>query len=381
MKVTLISYKHLIHYYQRISKLITPREYFKDHLGETLYDVDLEFAVEDLSEYEYMIMKRLGYDVTPFEWKGTFYSEEKNSRISLLLKESVMQLEEPLQGKIDFKRYFSPSFYNKGNCIVSFTGNDLAIFMNNNPLQFFSTITGGKCTDQKDAMTEEDSLTILNSEFFDGYVHGIHNTEIEDNLILYFVKKFYMNMLHYVQTTDILSDFYLKDDFDQITDPVDVYSVSSKEIHPDRSIIFTAKSSFATYFQLLNLLPRDSIITTTPLLGVRSNTELSLKNTPSELYGYLKENKETLKSIKSAINKLEVDHYVVKGEELSWFTYTYNYAQIKYIFKIKMSEVEGILLTYKNLYEKSNDVSVIELKCILNLIKETYFRLKGDMDE
>lgn len=328
---------------------------FENNLYQVLSNYSLIYELDEVSEYDYIILKRLFTNVSRFE--RTALSEdfisfnyrdisESYNKLKKVLSKIQNEIKEKNNIDIDFSRIFVPSGLNTGKCVVRITGNSLVAFTNNNPANFFKILSNNKCISYDGSLIQS-------------YSFNIENDEHRNNLVKIFLNYFYSKLTELVFTNDVISDgtnrqiyndrlYYASVIKSIVFDSkicCDYTSISTVTTYCSPSDIittFTLNTPFGIYFDLMNTFPNRCFINTENIT-IPNKLSDDIPIISKNLTSY---NDELLYAMKAMLRSID-DNYNNTVNIIKKYELTQNYSQYKYTIELTLSDINQYLSDIK----------------------------------
>ena len=347
---------------------------FECNLNQILNNYGILIALEDVSEYDYIFLKKLFSNISPFKkynsssnieiMKNDYkeISNEYNELIKVLetIHDKLLHL---TNVDINFYREYIPSGLSYGNCVLYITGYSLESFMDGNPIKFFKDITDKKDKDIRD---------IVIQKFFNYFYNGITDSIFKNDIISDGVIYNTYNSLFENVEMNLNSITY----FPSVVETSRMRYVFNYMDMNYYSLTFAIDSSFGAYFNLMTILPY-RCFTTSESINLISKKSI-ISNLPDTInkftIGNINLYNDKVKNLENnLLNKIDEEYNnipnIIKKYELST-----NYVNYRYSITLTLSDINNYIgkalldLNTENSYLDKSDVFLLETKSILNFI-------------
>lgn len=412
MKVSKIWYMNLDDLYQicvdRRKDVNNRNKMFGRNIGNLFNHISITIALEEVTSYEYIFIKIMGYKVSKFNDEKHilenrdviegFYPELNQNTLSSYF--SLMeQLKSSNDFQYDYSYFMSPSGFNIGSCTVKITGDLLTTITSLEPINFFLNATCGECKINKD----DSGLDYELDEKFKEKVNT--DKRIQSYIIKNFYESLYKGMMNRLQNIDLVSDSFnyyrylmktpedsihlfsisnsdfsinfMDDPKSFILDTIKSYSVNHEQVDMDTELEFIVSGSFKTFFNFLNILPINLITSaesmTFPLEYSKNNI---VEPQTKEFSGY---NKRWYGRINTLINDAN-EKYKDEAKFIKQIEMTMNYSKMRFSVSLTFNDINIYYLNniYKE-YLTENDYSDKEtydfISRIIGLSKSIYNKM------
>lgn len=396
------------------------KKLFGSNFYQLLNQVELNFHVENISEFEYIFLKMLyPNSITEFkmktslsEWKS--FSEEVYHELPSTVTSSFITLLEEVDEvseKSGNEKIFdisSPAGFIPGECIVSITGEDLCTILTFDPKIFFLE-NAQKCIDkEKGGLREE-------------YVYEIYNDEeLQNNIIGAFIQSIYSFIQRKMSTIDLPSDAfkmrYLNqvrgldqpelisirnpyflinwhdDNVVDVREKIDDFTKKAKELHLKKSdimkesrFVFALETEFITFFHLFNLLPL-KMFTSIEDFKISLMNGLNNENAPKVPEYLSSYEKRYTNRIVSLVNWINDTYGVDPKFIMKKYEMLMNYSKIHYSISFSLNDFNEFYRNFKFLiFINDNIYGVKKVKknvdFIYNLLLQLYSILTNGIIE
>jgi hypothetical protein len=365
---------------------------FNTNLVNIYNHIELTYYLEDVSIYEYMLLKRYSTRCSilynkRINYNSPDYSPELYNYAKLIynITNDPDIINTPI--KYNYPYMYGPSYLVRGDCYVTLSGTDLINIFDIVPSDFFIKYTKGKCILDKNDVLFNKKLNILdNIELYNDIKYGIKEKFIKSFYNIFFLKSTTGNdiisnsAIHYylsnheseIKLSCISNPLYKceirEDNLDDIRKNILARKTENSKyftidnIISDTTVIFNIYSRFSTYIELLENLPKEFFISAEDLKIPSNFRELYI---PIEIYNKYGDEMED--------RYTELNNYIEKENRNFYVKYqcTYLNSMYSYSIKIKLDDVNkyintinrnNILKDTKNIIEEIIRYSIAVLK-------------------
>jgi hypothetical protein len=402
MKVNAVKILNLDNIYQCIADAQHNQTFknlmFGVNYSQLLNHINIILELDEVTRMDLIFLKMFCSSVfmtSDFKINAEFisrsYPEIYQSSISPLLNflEKVAEYTLNTDNGVDYIDLLSPMGIQTTECIVSFTGNQLANILSLSPEVFFIEATKGECLEHDESST--DRQTKFNREY------DIYSSENLDNHIIQtFINNFYKFMVEKTEYIDILSDSTIHGNFfkkvknnsvsiESIRNPfghVDLVNdspetikntfrfikenMNKEDLLNNTIITFDIKVPFVVFSEFFRILPYDRFSSLESMRVPISNSldAETIMECPSELSEKFnaRYNGRLSEMIHAVNAKYNSNAFVMKKIEM-----TESYEEYTFTLSLKFSDVDTYLSKYN---PESRLYTEHETKRLFNMIQK-----------
>jgi len=394
MEVKNINFLNLDTLYQIVVEKFYDKNYnqvkFGRNLSQLLNHIVISFELSDVSEYEYIYLKMYSTHITPLvnrhfdvNYVEKNYPEVSNSIIKWMTLLSTIDMEkDPSISHFDRDSYLTPSGIIIGDCVVALSGAQLATIISLEPRDFFIKATNNKCV----IVNEDPSKNKLDPEYKD----KIYDDQSVDNYIIAeFINGFYKFLIEKATFIDLASDSFnigkflsledklmvklmtmrnpylmcdfIEDDVKDTLNNLNLYkshNFSKSFTQKNTYFEIRVRSSFGTFFELMNLLPYEKFICIENLNipAVESMDIINIPECPKE-WKFKYENRYNGR-LKDMVTEISNKYNGIDNSAIKKLALTENYIPYSYSLLLSLEDVDIYLQKY--IVENTNNSKITD---------------------
>ena len=343
MKILQVNYFNIDIIYNFLKSLKDNEDYknyiFMSNIVKLYENASVSFVIDDISLFEYYIMKLKYRYITEFNRNSNIIFDDKDNELDKLCKQYIARYKNPNN---------LPVFYIKGNCTVTLTGCDLidSSLLGIDPRVLFKSISNNYDLEDIYEVTDK-----LGSIFVNGFINGFYKYFMDtctyiDLLSDYGIEK---TILSYGKEntaiplsikTPFFTTSFVNDDLTNLSDKFKIFK--EKNTYDSLTNIyfeFVINTNLYEFLNQANLLPTRCIISTDNF-----NTLLKEENIEYNKNKNVNTGKNSKESIEIEILKNVVENLSDKSDLVRRFCYLSGKTKIKYMIRITVDDVNKYLI-------------------------------------